>query len=95
MNSSDIVYKKNKISCREEPPEGAVLYLEPENKVLILNNTGLLIWNTIKDGMRLSEVAKAFHSRFDDVDYETVLNDTLEYATMLYGKGFLKVVAHD
>ena len=88
-------YKRQEVSCREEPPEGGLLYLEAENKAFVLNNTGLLVWKTITGEMDPREIAAAVHSRFEDVDFDTVLNDVSEYIDVLYNKGFLMLVEYE
>lgn len=79
------------VTCREEPPEGAVLFNPVEDTVMILNQTGLEIWKCCHECRTIDSIVSCFLEIFSDVDLNTVQTDIRESVNNLTNRGFLTI----
>ena len=92
MNSEERRFYKNAdVSCRPEEPEGAILYNAREDRIELLNLSGLLIWNRI-DGSTLHNIAEEVTKIFEDSSFSEVKKDVEEFLINLSEKGFVNAV---
>jgi len=77
------------ISCREEPPEGAILY-NPEKDIFhVLNQTGLAIWQIIITPKTITEIVYEMTRLFEDIPVEQVASDVQDYLDTLLKSEFV------
>ena len=79
------------VSCREEGPDGALLFNPDTDQVLVINPTGLLIWQALDRPRTLAEVTAALEARCDNVPAEQVGPDVREFVELMVGKGFIGI----
>ena len=80
------------VSCREEGSDGALLFNPDTDKVLVVNPTGLLIWQTLQEPHRLAEVVAALEAQCTGVPAAEVQDDVREFVAQLQASGFAGVV---
>jgi len=77
------------VSCREEGPDGALLFNPDSDQVLLINPTGLVIWRAL-EGPRTSEGIVAFlMERCEGVPEEAVQQDVADFIATMIDKGFV------
>ena len=79
------------VSCREEGPDGALLFNPDTDQVLVINPTGLVIWRVLEQPRTLEEVVAALVARCDNVPADQVGPDTRDFVAELVGKGFIGI----
>ena len=79
------------VSCREEGPDGALLFNPDTDQVLVVNPTGLLIWQALERPRTLVEVAAALVEQCDNVPADQVEQDARDFVVELVGKGFVGI----
>lgn len=79
------------VSCREEGPDGALLFNPDTDQVLVVNPTGLLIWRALDRPRTLDEVVAALVEQCDNVPADQVGPDTRDFVEELVGKGFIGI----
>ena len=79
------------VSCREEGPDGALLFNPDTNDVLVINTTGLLIWEALADPRTQEEVTAALIEQCNNIPGEQVSQDVAEFVDQMIGKGFVRV----
>lgn len=79
------------VSCREEGPDGALLFNPDTDQVVVVNPTGLLIWQTLAEPRTQNEVATALVERCDNAPEGQVLQDVGEFLERMVTKGFVGV----
>jgi len=77
------------VSCREEGPDGALLFNPDTDQVAVINPTGLLIWQVLADPHTQSEVAAALTERCNNVPEGQVLQDVGEFLEQMVARGFV------
>jgi hypothetical protein len=93
MNTQDMpLYIVNPdISCREEGPDGALLFNPDTDDVLVVNVTGLLIWQALAEPHNRGEVVAMIVEQCDNVPQDQVAQDVGEFVEQLIAKGFVGV----
>ncbi|MGB9723927.1 MAG: PqqD family peptide modification chaperone [Chloroflexia bacterium] len=79
------------VSCREEGPEGALLYDPDADRALVVNATGLLIWRVLERPHTLEEVVAALLERCNNVPLDEVHRDVGEFIAQLHSRGFIGI----
>ncbi len=88
----DCVYIKNSdVSYREEEAEGALLFNPDTDDVLIINITGLLVWEALAQPRTQQQVVESLESRCDNVPADQVANHVSDFMSQLIEKGFVNV----
>ncbi len=79
------------VSCREEGPDGALLFNPDTDAVLVINITGLLIWETLRKPCDKAAVVAALLERCNNVPVDSVAADVDEFMEQLIARGFVGV----
>ena len=79
------------VSCREEGPDGALLFNPDTDQVLVINPTGLLIWRALARPRDLAQVVAALVEQCDHVPAGQVERDVDEFLEPLLAKGFVGI----
>lgn len=83
------------VSCREEGPEGALLFNPDTGEVLVVNGTGRLIWDALVEPCTSTQVVAALQQRCDEVPLAEVAGDVDEFLEALVTRGFIGVYRGD
>ena len=67
------------VSCREEGPDGALLFNPDTDDVLVVNVTGLLIWQALLEPHSKEDVVDALARQCDNVPENQVAQDVNEF----------------
>lgn len=76
------------ISCREEGPDGALLFNPDTDDVMVINVTGLLIWQALAEPRTLGGVVDALMARCNNVPQDEVADHVSEFVERLVERGF-------
>lgn len=76
------------VSCREEGPDGALLFNPDTDQVLVVNITGLLIWQALAQPTSRAEVVEAVEAQCANVPDE-VADDVNAFIDEIIAKGFV------
>ena len=76
------------VLMKKEFDQTGSVYDPENNKALVLNETGVLIWEAIQDGLEEEDIVKRVFDEFE-VDMDTAVQDVSEFLNMLRDKGFL------
>jgi sensor domain CHASE-containing protein len=79
------------VSCREEEPDGALLFDPDTDEVLVVNITGLLIWRVLAEPHNQEEVVDALVEQCNNIPADQVAQDVSEFLEQLIAKGFVGV----
>ncbi len=79
------------VSCREEGPDGALLFNPDTDQVLVINPTGLLIWRVLEQPRTLEEIVAALVEQCDNVPPDQVGPDVREFVDTMVDKGFVGI----
>lgn len=79
------------VSCREEGPDGALLFNPDTDQVVVINPTGLLIWQALAQPSSQSQIVAGVMAQCDHVPKDTVAQDVGEFLQALQAKGFVGV----
>jgi hypothetical protein len=79
------------VSCREEGPDGALLFNPDTDQVLVINVTGLLVWQALAQARRLDEVVGALQDQCRNVPADQVAQDVAGFVEELRAKGFIGI----
>jgi hypothetical protein len=79
------------VSCREEEPDGALLFNPDTDDVLVVNVTGLLIWQALAEPSTQETVAAALVEQCNNVPEDQVAQDVNEFMEQLIGKEFVGI----
>ncbi len=82
------------VSCREEGPDGALLFNPDTNQVVVLNVTGLLIWEALASPRTRDEVVEVLLARCDNVP-QGVADHVGRFISELETKGFVGIYQED
>ena len=77
------------VSCREEGPEGALLFNPDTDAMLVVNPTGLLIWQTLGQPRGQDEIVAHLLEACEDVPTDQVAADVDEFIQTLQPGGFI------
>ena len=79
------------VSCREEGPDGALLFNPDTDEVLVINVTGLLIWQALAEPRSREGIVDALVERCNNVPADQVAADVSEFLERMAAKGFVGV----
>ncbi|MBN1978810.1 MAG: PqqD family peptide modification chaperone [Anaerolineae bacterium] len=79
------------VSCREEGPDGALLFNPDTDDVLVINLTGLLIWRALSEPRSQEEVVEALVAQCNNVPEGQVTQDVEEFVQQLIGREFIGI----
>jgi sensor domain CHASE-containing protein len=77
------------VSCREEGPDGALLFNPDTDGMMVVNPTGLLIYRALREPRTQEEVVAYLLDRCEDVPTERVAPDVDEFLHTLQPGGFV------
>lgn len=77
------------VSCREEGPDGALLFNPDTDQVVVINTTGLLIWQGLGEPRTENEIVRFIEERCEGVPVDEVAQDVSEFVEELKEKGFV------
>jgi hypothetical protein len=80
------------VSCREEEPEGALLFNPDTEAIMVVNSTGLLIWQVLDQPRTLDEIVAHLLEVCEDIPMDRVTADVSEFVQALESRGFIGVV---
>jgi predicted transcriptional regulator len=78
------------VSCREEEPEGAILYKIQTDMFQVINPMGLDIWKSLAVPKSIKELAYEIVRNYEDVPVEDVSRDIEEFLRPLVKIGFIR-----
>lgn len=88
--TDDVRYVVNPdVSCREEGPEGALLFNPDTDQVIVVNTTGLLIWEALSEPRTEEEVVHFIEERCEGVPVDEVTQDVHGFIEELVDKSFV------
>lgn len=93
MNNTALYVVNPDVSCREEGADGALLFNPDTNDVLVINITGLLIWQALNTPRTEEQVVAELQQRCHDVPEDAVAQDTHEFVEHLLDRGFVGIAA--
>ena len=79
------------VSCREEGSDGALLFNPDNDEVLVVNVTGLLIWQSLAAPRNQEGVIATLIEQCKNVPEDQVSQDANEFLEKLIVKGFVGV----
>ena len=79
------------VSCREEGPDGALLFNPDTDQVLVVNVTGLLIWQALSEPRTRETTLEALVERCTNVPEDEVGQDVNDFIDELVAKGFIGI----
>jgi len=88
MQKQDIYIKKDAISSRNLGKE-LMLYDTNTDKVHILNETGILIWNLLDGKNDISNIEKTIKEKYKDTPAETISQDLSEIIEKLLSENII------
>jgi sensor domain CHASE-containing protein len=77
------------VSCREEGPDGALLFNPDTDAILVINPTGLLIWQVLDQPRTRDEIVAHLLKVCEDVPTDQVATDVDEFIQRLQPGGFI------
>jgi hypothetical protein len=83
------------VSCREVESEGALLFNPDTDGVLVLNPTGLLIWEAVCEPRTEAQIVACLVEACDGVPVAQVGVDVAEFLQSLLPGGFVGEVLAD
>lgn len=83
-----IYKKKNGISARQLGGE-LMLYDTAQDKVHVLNETGVLVWELLDGNKALAEIEENMRQKFPDAPAETINKDLREIIAKLKQEGLI------
>ena len=79
------------VSCREESPDGALLFNPDTNDVLVINVTGLLIWQALVEPRSQEEIVATLTEQCDNIPQDQVAQDVKEFVEQLIDRDFADI----
>jgi hypothetical protein len=90
MMASSTLYMANPdVSCREEGPDGALLFNPDTTDVLVINVTGLVVWEALAEPHTKEQVVEALAARCDNVPEDEVEGHVAAFVERLVDSGFV------
>lgn len=77
------------VSCREEGPDGALLFNPDTDAMLVVNTTGLLIWQALIRPHTHDQIVEHLVEVCEDVPGDRVAADEDEFIQTLQPGGFI------
>jgi hypothetical protein len=78
------------VSCREEGPDGALLFNPDTDDVLVVNVTGLLIWQALAEPHTQTQVVETLVEQCDNVPQDEIVGDVSEFVEKLVEREFVR-----
>jgi hypothetical protein len=79
------------VSCREEGPDGALLFNPDTDEILVINVTGLLIWEALAEPRTMAEVVDAIRRQCNNVPEGEVEADVAEFIETMVNRAFVGI----
>lgn len=79
------------VSCREEGPDGALLFNPDTDHVLVVNTTGLLIWQALDKPRTRKAIVEFIVERCEGVPTDEVTQDVNDFVEKLVNNGFVGI----
>jgi hypothetical protein len=79
------------VSCREEGPDGALLFNPDTDDVLVINVTGLLIWQALAKPRTQAQVVEVLLEQCENVPEGEIIGDVSEFVDQLVDRGFVDI----
>jgi len=95
MNDTKRYLANPDVSCREEGPDGALLFNPDTDAILVINPTGLLIWQALSQPRTREELVAHLLESCEDVPTDRVAADVEEFLQTLQPGGFIGEVLED
>jgi hypothetical protein len=95
MNESTKIMANPDVSCREEPPEGAVLFNADSDDLQVINPIGLIIWRFLCTPRTQRDILQHLIAVCTDVPEDHVIADIKEFIDPLIEKGFIGEVLEE
>jgi hypothetical protein len=89
MNESKRYLANPDVSCREEGQDGALLFNPDTDGMMVVNPTGLLIWQTLKEPRSPQEIIRHLLDACEGVPTDQVGGDVEEFLEVLLPGGFV------
>jgi hypothetical protein len=90
--ADDVQYVANPdVSCREEGPDGALLFNPDTDHVVVINTTGLLIWQALREPRKRKAIVEFIEERCEGVPADEVDQDVRSFVEELVDKGFVGI----
>jgi hypothetical protein len=89
MDASTLYIANPDVSCREEGPDGALLFNPDTNDVLVINVTGLVIWEALADPCNEGQLVEALLARCNNVPQDQVDGHVDAFMAQLIDRGFV------
>jgi hypothetical protein len=90
--TDDVQYIVNPdVSCREEGPDGALLFNPDTDDVVVVNTTGLLIWRALDEPRTQDGIVHFIEERCEGVPSDEVTRHVSDFVEQLLGKGFVGI----
>lgn len=83
------------VSCREEGPDGALLFQPDTDDLMVINSTGLLIWRELSQPQTRDEIAARLHQAHPEAPLEQLTTDVEAFFESLAPGGFIDEVTPD
>jgi hypothetical protein len=89
MNGGKQYLANPDVSCREEGPEGALLFNPDTDGMMVINPTGLLIWQELSRPRTQDQIVSRLAEACDGVPDAEVEDDVAEFLQTLLPGGFV------
>lgn len=89
MNQEDRYLVNPDVSCREEGPEGALLFNPDTGDMLVINTSGLIIWQSLARKRTVDEIVTVLNETCDGIPKDRVEEDVLEFIQKLLPGGYI------
>jgi hypothetical protein len=80
------------VLLKEEDEDGALVFNPDTDKILVLNPTGLFIWNRCDGNIRLEDLVTSVRRSFSSVPEEQVGGDVRGFVEKMIAEGFIGVM---
>ena len=77
------------VSCREQGAEGALLFNPDTDGMMVINPTGLIIWQALAQPKTEEEIVARLVEACQDVPADAVAADVSEFLALLLPGGFV------
>ena len=93
MNGPKLYRANPDVSCREEGPDGALLFNPDTDAITVVNATGLLIWQALAGARTREEIVAHLLEACEGVPTDQVAADVDEFLQALTPGAFIGEVA--
>ena len=92
LNSSPLYIRNPAVVLREQEQDGGLLFNPDTNQIMVLNATGLLVWQSCDGGHALPDIVAALRESFDQVPEAEVGSDVEKFALDMQAHDFIGTV---